>query len=80
MRNAAERTALAGTISICSAKAGYCLPEQSLVDEGAGLYTYVWPIASLPRTDDYRVQLTLRDGDGGLGGLDSFVKLSGRAI
>ena len=80
VRDADGQAGLTGTISICSAKVGYCLPEQSLVDEGAGLYDYMWSIASLPRADDYRLQLTLRNGAGGLSGLDAFVKLSGRAM
>jgi hypothetical protein len=78
--NAAGRTGLTGTISIRSTGAGYSLPEQRLSDGGSGIYTYTWSIAGLPRADDYRIQLTLRDGDGGLSGLDAFVKLSGRAM
>lgn len=78
--DAAGRTGLTGTIGIRSAEAGYWLPDQPLDDEGDGLYDYVWSIAGLPRADDYRVQLTLRDDAGGLSGLDAFVKLSGRAM
>lgn len=79
IRNAAGRAGLTGTISIQSAKAGYQLPAQPLLDEGDGLYSYVWSIAGRPRADDYRAQLTLGDGAGGLSGLDAFAKLSGRA-
>jgi hypothetical protein len=77
-RDATGQAGLTGTIRILSA-GGYLLPEQPLTDKGDGLYSYVWSIANLPRADDYRGQLTLRDGDGGLSGLDAFVKLSGRA-
>ena len=80
VRDADGQAGLAGTISILSAEAGYWLPEQPLNDEGDGLYSYVWSMAGLPRAGDYRVQLTLRDGTGGLSGLDAFVKLSGRAM
>ena len=79
VRDGAGRSGLAGTVRVRSAWAGYSLPEQPLVDEGGGLYGYSWSIAGLPRADDYRVQLALRDGAGGLSGLDAFVKLSGRA-
>jgi len=79
VRDAAERTGLTGTIRIRSTEAGYELPERPLGDEGDGVYTCTWSIAGLPRAGDYRVQLTLRDNAGGLSGLDSFVKLSGRA-
>jgi len=80
VRAAAGRTGLTGTVRIRSTQAGYAPPEQPLTDEGGGLYSYVWSIARLPRADDYRVQLTLHDGVGGLSGLDAFVKLSGRAV
>ena len=80
VRDAAGRTGLTGTVRIRSTQAGYELPEQPLADEGGGLYSYVWSIAGLPHAGDYRVQLTLRDGVGGLSGLDAFVKLSGRAM
>jgi hypothetical protein len=80
VRAAAGRTGLTGTVRIRSTQVGYALSEQPLADEGGGLYSYVWSIAGLPRTDDYRVQLTLRDGVGGLSGLDAFAKLSGRAV
>lgn len=80
VRDAAGRTGLTGALRIRSTQAGYALPEQPLVDEGGGLYSYLWSIAGLPRADDYRVQLTLQDGVGGLSGLDAFVKLSGRAM
>jgi uncharacterized repeat protein (TIGR01451 family) len=80
VRDAAGRSELTGTIRIHSTKAGYWLSEQPLVDEGTGLYSYAWSIGGLPRADDYRVQLTLRDDDGGLSGLDAFIKLRGRAV
>lgn len=79
VRDAAGQAGLTGTIRILSA-GGYLLPEQPLTDEGDGLYSYVWSIAGLLHDDDYRVQLSLRDGAGGLSGLDAFVKLSGRAM
>jgi hypothetical protein len=80
VRDAAGRAGLTGTISIHSPKAGYSLPEQPLADEGDGLYSYTWSLAGLPRADDYRLQLTLRDGAGGLSSLDAFIRLSGRAM
>jgi hypothetical protein len=80
VRDAAGRAGLTGTVRIRSTQAGYALPERPLADEGGGLYSFVWSIAGLPRADDYRVQLTLQDGVGGLSGLDAFVKLSGRAV
>lgn len=79
VRNAAGGSGLTGTITIRST-GGYLLSEQSLSNEGDGLYSYSWSIGGLPRADDYRAQLTLSDGKGGLSGLDAFVKLSGRAI
>jgi hypothetical protein len=80
VRDAAGRVGLTATIGIRSAETGYWLPEQPLVDEGGGLYSYMWSIVGLPRADDYRVQLTLHDGTDSLSGLDTFVKLSGRAM
>jgi len=77
--DAAGRAGLSGTITIRSA-GGYLLDEQALTDAGDGLYSYIWSIAGLPRADDYRTQLTLRDDSGGLSGLDAFIKLSGRAV
>jgi len=79
VRDGAGRAGLTGTIRICSTGAGYELPEQPLGDEESGVYTYTWSIAGLPRADDYRVQLTLRDTAGGLSGLDGFIRLNGRA-
>jgi len=80
VRDSVRRAGLTGTVRIRSTRAGYLLPEQPLADEGCGLYSYAWSIADLPRADDYRVQLTLQDGVGGLSGLDAFLKLSGRAV
>ena len=80
VRDAAGRPGLAGTVRVRSAQAGYVLPEQPLIDAGGGLYTCTWSITSLPRADDYRLQLTLQDGAGGLSGVDAFVRLSGRAM
>lgn len=70
---------LTGTVRIHSASTGYSL-EQALADDGDGRYSYLWSIAGLPRASDYRTQLTLDDGRGGLQGADAFVKLSGRAV
>lgn len=78
--DAAARAGLTATVSIQSAKTGYLLSEESLTDESNGLYTYAWPIGGLSQASDYRVQLTLDDGAGGLGGADALVKLSGRAM
>ncbi|MCP4424533.1 MAG: hypothetical protein GY803_08590 [Chloroflexi bacterium] len=79
IRDGSGRSGLTGTIRILSA-GGYQLAESPLNDEGSGLYSYPWPIGTLPRADSYRAQLTLNDGVGGLSGLDGFIKLSGRAM
>jgi hypothetical protein len=78
VRDAQDRSGLTGTIRIDSA-GGYELEEQGLVDEGNGLYAYEWSMSGLLPADDYRIQLTLSDGAGGLSGLDAFVKLTGRS-
>jgi hypothetical protein len=79
LRDASGRAGLTGTIRIHPAVGSSWPVDQLLIDEGGGLYAYTWTIGGLPGAGNYRVQLAMEDGSGGLSGLDAFVKLSGRA-
>jgi hypothetical protein len=79
LRDASGRAGLTGTIRIRPAVGDSWPVDQALVDAGGGLYAYTWTIGGLVGAGNYRVQLALEDGSGGLSGLDAFVKLRGRA-
>ena len=68
------QTNLTGTIFIFSCSSGYNF-EDELINQGDGVYYYIWDTAGLSVAKDYRVEVTLSNPDDGLSGVDYLIQL-----